>query len=220
MGALPPRPPPSINGRPSHPRLLPALPCRPGETFSLPAARLRFLFAGRWPDRLHFFRCGKTCTPGPQGGPGRSRWGAMNKFYVVRGPGGFAPWSASTASKRWHLSCLLLSVMKEVRPRGRMPEKVPPQRWRLFRFLFGRSKRNIDNGWIAVHPVGSLSTLAPFLLTSFGGERSKVCGWMPLKNSARTPTRNGNLPLLVLEPHRQHQINEILAFFRQHLHRA
>ena len=32
MGALPPRPPPPINGGPSHFRLLPALPCRPGET--------------------------------------------------------------------------------------------------------------------------------------------------------------------------------------------
>ena len=39
LGALPPRPPPTIDGRPSHSPLLPALPCRPGETLPLPAAR-------------------------------------------------------------------------------------------------------------------------------------------------------------------------------------
>ena len=34
LGALPPTPPPQIHGRPSRHRLLPALPCRPGERFS------------------------------------------------------------------------------------------------------------------------------------------------------------------------------------------
>ena len=63
LGALPPRPPPPINGRPSHHRLLPALPCRPGETFSLPAARLRFVPAGRWPDQFHFAAVAKRIPP-------------------------------------------------------------------------------------------------------------------------------------------------------------
>ena len=152
LGALPPSPPPSIDGRPSREPLLPALPCRPGETFLVAAVRFCLFFAGFLPIPL-FSRCGKTCTPGPQGGPGRSRWGDMSKFPAVRGPGGLAPWSASTASKRW----------------------------RLFRFLFGRSKRNIDNGWM---PFIQLPT-APFLLTSFSDERSKARGGMLLKNTAR-----------------------------------
>ena len=46
-----------------------------------------------------------------------------------------------------------------------------------FRFLFGRSKRNIDNGWMPF----VLLPAAPFLFTSFGDERSKACGGMPLK---------------------------------------
>ena len=74
-GRQTPGPPPSIDGRPSRSPLLPALPCRPGETFLVTAVRFSFFFAGRWPDRISFRRCGKTCTPGPQGGPGRSRWG-------------------------------------------------------------------------------------------------------------------------------------------------
>ena len=46
LGALPPRPPPPINGRPSHSPLLPALPCRPGETFLVAAVKPYFSFAG------------------------------------------------------------------------------------------------------------------------------------------------------------------------------
>ena len=46
LGALPPRPPPSIDGRLSHYRLLPALPCRPGETFLVAAVKPYFSFAG------------------------------------------------------------------------------------------------------------------------------------------------------------------------------
>ena len=46
LGALPPRPPPTIDGRPSHSRLLPALPCRPGETFLVAAVKLYLFFAG------------------------------------------------------------------------------------------------------------------------------------------------------------------------------
>ena len=46
LGALPPRPPPPINGRPSHQHLLPALPCRPGETFLVAAVKPYFSFAG------------------------------------------------------------------------------------------------------------------------------------------------------------------------------
>ena len=73
LGALPPRPPPPINGRPSHSRLLPALPCRPGET-SFGGGGKAVPFLCRLVNLiLHSCRYGKTCTPGPQGGPGRSR---------------------------------------------------------------------------------------------------------------------------------------------------
>ena len=54
---------PKITARPSHHRLLPALPCRPGETLPLPAARLRFVPAGRWPDRFHFTAAVRPAPP-------------------------------------------------------------------------------------------------------------------------------------------------------------
>ena len=62
-GRQAPSPPPSIDGRPSCSPLLPALPCRPGETFLVPAARLRFLFAGRWHDRFHFPAAARPAPP-------------------------------------------------------------------------------------------------------------------------------------------------------------
>ena len=81
LGALPPRPPPSINGGPSPHRLLPALPCRPGETL-LPQRETyclaekvhqvdRFLFSA------HVTAGSVARTPGPQGRagrPGLERW--------------------------------------------------------------------------------------------------------------------------------------------------
>ena len=63
LGALPPRPPPTIDGRPSHHRLLPALPCRPGETLPLPAARLSLVFIGCWPDQFHFAAAVRPAPP-------------------------------------------------------------------------------------------------------------------------------------------------------------
>ena len=83
--------------------------------------------------------------------------------------------------------------------------KSPTSTVATFSVPFWSLKKEHRQRLDAVHPVDSLSTVAPFLLTSFGDERSKA---------------HGNLPLLVLEPYRQHQINEILAFLRQHLHRA
>ena len=106
---------------------------------------------------IPFCRYGKAYTPGPQGGPGRSRRGDMSKFYVVRGPGGFAPWSASTASKRWHLSCLLLSVTKEVRPTA-AGRKISRQK---------RKSKSL------------------FLLPSFSDERRKPLRQNAAKNTAR-----------------------------------
>ena len=73
LGALPPRPPPTIDGRPSHHRLLPALPCRPGETSGSSCDKLEPFLCRLLTWSSSFCRCGKTCTPGPQGGPGRSR---------------------------------------------------------------------------------------------------------------------------------------------------
>ena len=63
LGALPPRPPPPINGRPSHQHLLPALPCRPGETFLAAAVKLYLFFAGRWPDQVSFPAAARRIPP-------------------------------------------------------------------------------------------------------------------------------------------------------------
>ena len=145
MGALPPRPPPPINGRPSHHRLLPALPCRPGETFLVAAVRSCFFFAGRWPDRFHFFRCGKTCTPGPQGGPGRRCWGDMSKFYIVRGPGGLP---ARAILSR-------VCAIRRSTGNGRSVSKAVP--------LFTSPKRRYSMGaLLSPRPVHRVETVATF----------------------------------------------------------
>ena len=63
LGALPPSPPPPINGRPSREPLLPALPCRPGETFLAAAVKLYLIFAGRWPDQVSFPATARPAPP-------------------------------------------------------------------------------------------------------------------------------------------------------------
>ena len=92
------------------------------------------------PDTV-IFPLRQDLHPRPAGWAGEKPVGRYEQVLCRAGSRGF-PWSASTASKRW----------------------------RLFRFLFGRSKRNIDNGWMPF----ILLPVAPFLLTSFSDERSKA----------------------------------------------
>ena len=52
------------------------------------------------------------------------------------------PFIRSVHAQRLRLSCLLLSVMKEVRPHGGMPLKNTARNLKkVFRFLFGFPKR-------------------------------------------------------------------------------
>ena len=81
LGVFPPSPPPSIDGRPSRSPLLPALPCRPGETV-LPQRETYSLAekvhqADRFLFSAHFVAGSVARTPGPQGRaghPGLERW--------------------------------------------------------------------------------------------------------------------------------------------------
>ena len=61
--------PPSIDGRPSRHRLLPALPCRPGETFLVAAVKLYLFFAGVGPIKS-LFPLRKDLHPRPAGWAG------------------------------------------------------------------------------------------------------------------------------------------------------
>ncbi len=74
--------------------------------------------------------------------------------------------------------------MKEVsKACGGMPLKNTARNFKKsFRVLFGRSKRNIDNSWMSFIQLPT----APFLLTSFGDERSKTLWWLAVKLPARS----------------------------------
>ena len=148
LGVLPPTPPPKINGRPSRQVLLPALPCRPGDTvLPWPVGRWRFFCVGAYGNAFLF---GKNplylvlCCTWPQGfahwqvvaglkkqirpqgfhfisttlplavrhvpsarrvGPSIRGWRDGRAVLLGWSPEDKFLWSASTAPKRWHLSC-------------------------------------------------------------------------------------------------------------------
>ena len=123
LGALPPTPPPKINSMLSRQRLLPALPCRPGDTvltrrvgcrypYSRVLMATAFFFGKAVPDldlccirpqSFHFSHllCHRLwhVALGPQGRAESSRWRDGLPFAFGGGPGGKTPRSSSTHRK-------------------------------------------------------------------------------------------------------------------------
>ena len=118
-------------------------------------------------DRQQLSRCGRTVSPGLQGKAGSRRWRDSMLLIFGGGVGGKAPNPSSTDSERWHLSCLLLSVTKEVRPTAASREKrtVEP-----FFFLLSVTKEEKKTGAdLRQDRPGRQGTFSgPFLATQKG----------------------------------------------------
>ena len=148
LGALPPTPPPKINSMLSRQRLLPALPCRPGDTvltrrvgcrypYSRVLMATAFFFGKAVPDldlccirpqSFHFSHllCHRLwhVALGPQGRAESSRWRDGLPFAFGGGPGGKTPRSSSTHRKGGGFFVSFWPLKKES-PSGEEYKRVP-----------------------------------------------------------------------------------------------